>query len=117
MICLLIFILVCFGCTNILAYGSIFNAIRPKHKFFHCPMCIGFWVGVLFSFFLPLPIEYIIPSWITTDADVSTFMKDGIALFAGGCLSSGTSYMLAMIIGDGGIQHEHKSTKILGKGL
>lgn len=105
------FILVCFGCTNILAYGKIFDAIRPKYKFFHCPMCLGFWVGFLFSFFLKSPFL------INQFHGVSNYMIDGFNAFACGCLSSGTSYLLAMIVGDGGIQHEHKSTKILGKRL
>lgn len=108
---LLSFILVCFGCTNILAYGKIFDAVRPKHKFFHCPMCLGFWVGALFSLVLKSPFV------LNEISGVSNIMIDGFNMFLCGCLSSGTSYMLAMIVGDGGIQHEHKSTKILGKGL
>lgn len=73
-------------------------------------MCLGFWVGVFFYFILQPPIvlnDFII---------LSTNMKDGLEAFACGCLSSGTSYILAMIVGDGGIQHEHKSSsKFLGK--
>jgi len=42
---LLIFFLVCWGMTQILVYGEIFDAIRPRHKFFHCTMCVGFHVG------------------------------------------------------------------------
>jgi hypothetical protein len=74
-------------------------------------MCLGFWVGVLFSLILKTPFV------INEMSSVSTFMIDGFNMFSCGCLSSGTSYMLAMIVGDGGIQHEHKSTKILGKRL
>lgn len=103
------FILICFGCTNILAYGKIFNAIRPKYHFFHCPMCIGFWVGVFFSFFLKMPILISSTEWL------NIYMKDGFNAFACGCLSSGTSYILAMMIGDEGIRYENKSTRILGK--
>jgi len=45
------FILSAYGLTQVLVYGSIFNKIRPSEGFFgelfHCPMCLGFWVGVL----------------------------------------------------------------------
>jgi hypothetical protein len=74
-------------------------------------MCLGFWVGVMFSLILKTPFV------INETSSVSTSMIDGFNMFLCGCLSSGTSYMLAMIVGDGGIQHEHKSTKILGKRL
>jgi len=114
---LLFFILICFGCTNILVYGKIFNWIRPKHHFFHCPMCMGFWVGCFFSFFLKIPINVEMPSVLIDMFGVNMFMNDGIKTLACGCLSSGTSYILAMIVGDGGIQIEHKSAKILGKRL
>jgi len=40
---LLVFILACYGLTNILTYGKIFDKIRPKEHFFHCSMCVGFW--------------------------------------------------------------------------
>ena len=46
------FILAAYGLTQILVYGSIFNKVRPPRqwlhgfgKLFHCPMCMGFWVG------------------------------------------------------------------------
>ncbi len=46
---LLYFILVCFGLTNILVYGSILNCVRPNEglwgALFKCPMCMGFHVG------------------------------------------------------------------------
>ncbi len=45
---LVAFLLVSAGATNILTLGRIFKPLRPKHHVFHCPMCIGFWVGLLF---------------------------------------------------------------------
>ena len=43
------FILVCYGLTSILLYGSIFDTIRPKEglmgKLFKCPLCLSFHVG------------------------------------------------------------------------
>ena len=43
---LIYFILCAYGLTQVLTYGTIFSKIRPTQKFFHCPMCIGFWAGV-----------------------------------------------------------------------
>ena len=90
---LVYFILCAYGLTFILAYGSIFDKIRPNYKFFHCPLCIGFWVGVfLFG--------------INSYTELFTFDYNIInALLLGG-LSSGTSYFLSMIIGDKGIRHD-----------
>ena len=87
---LLLFIIVCYGLTQTLVYGTIFQKIRPKHHFFHCPMCIGFWVGVSvygLSFY----------------TELFTFELNWVTPFLLGCLSSGTSYALCMLIGDEGI--------------
>jgi hypothetical protein len=32
--------------TLVLTKGSIFDSIRPKHKFFSCRMCVGCWVSL-----------------------------------------------------------------------
>ena len=49
---LLAFILAAWGMTNILVYGTIFDRVRPRYSFFHCPMCVGFHVGwLLYLFF------------------------------------------------------------------
>lgn len=62
---LLIFALLCYGITNILVFGSIFNGVRfvlqkynPKFlgKLITCMMCTSFWVGVFVSFFMVSPI-------------------------------------------------------------
>jgi hypothetical protein len=84
------FILVCYGLTQILVYGSIFNKIRPKQHFFHCPMCMGFWVGVIVCLISP-------------ETELFTFEINAVNLLLCGWLSSGTSYALCMIIGDEGI--------------
>ncbi len=83
---LLVFILACYGLTNILTYGKIFDKIRPKEHFFHCSMCVGFWVG-MFNWFLVSP---------------------PFNLFVAGCISSGTSYILDKIICDEGIVIKNK---------
>jgi hypothetical protein len=88
---LILFILIAYGLTSILTYGSIFNKWRPKHKFFHCPMCIGFWVGIFL--------------WsINGFTDLYTFQYNWINPLLLGSLSSGTSYILCMLIGDEGIK-------------
>jgi hypothetical protein len=87
---LIIFILICYGLTQVLTIGSIFNSIRPKHEFFHCSMCMGFWVGVLvflgFWFF-----------------GTGLFANIFVGSFLFGCLSSGTSYFLCKLISDDGL--------------
>ena len=92
---LIYFILSAYGLTQILVYGKIFNSIRPKSKklgeLFECPMCMGFWVGVfLFC--------------INGYTELFTFEYSVANLFILGWLSSGTSYVLNMLIGDCGIK-------------
>ena len=91
---LLYFILVCFGLTNILVYGSIFNCIRPKQglwgELFKCPMCIGFHVGYTVTLLMNLSNLF----------NLSTNMIDTFLL---ACLSSGTSYVLCSLFTDFGI--------------
>ena len=92
---LIYYILCSYGLTQILVFSSIFEPYRPSHHFFHCPMCIGFWVGVLLVLLNPFTELFIF--------DVSL-----INAFLLGCLSSGTSYALCMLISDGGFQYEHR---------
>jgi hypothetical protein len=86
--------LTCFGLTNILVYGSIFDTIRPKEgllgQLFKCPMCVGFHVGWLISLIMNLSnlVE-------VTPNIVDTFLL--------ACLSSGTSYVLCSLFTDFGI--------------
>lgn len=53
---LVVFILVTFGITNIVTLGKIFEPIRRRTRedswvgtLIRCPMCFGFWVGLLVS--------------------------------------------------------------------
>lgn len=76
---LLIAILVAYGVTNIVTQGSIFYSFREWfgtsmvssnrlkwlygkiYKLLNCPMCFGFWVGILVGAFLgPFPAWNII---------------------------------------------------------
>ena len=91
---LLYFILVCFGLTNILVYGSILNCVRPKEglwgELFKCPMCMGFHVGWFVAMLMNL----------SSLIDVSTNIVDTFLL---ACLSSGTSYVFCSLFTDFGI--------------
>ena len=91
---LIYFVLCAYGLTQILIYSHIFDKIRPDKKFFKCSMCMGFWVGVLL---------YLINGL----TEIFSFEYNFINPILLGCLSSGTSYMLDMIIGDEGIQHDY----------
>ena len=92
---LLFFILICYGLTQILVYGSIFNKVRPnKERFgglFHCPMCMGFWVGVL---------VFLMNGFTTLFTFDYTFVN---ALMLG-WLSSGSSYVICGLFNDNGFQ-------------
>ena len=92
---LLTFILVAYGLTQILVYGSILNSIRPTTgklgELFQCPMCMGFWVG----FFLCV---------ISPFTPLFTFEPNFVTPVLLGCLSSGTSYILCQVFDDEGIK-------------
>jgi len=90
---LLYFILSAYGLTQILVYGSIFGKIRPKHHFFHCPMCMGFWVGVFLV-------------GINRYTELFTFDNNIVNYLLLGCLSSGTSYVLCKLFGDNGVKYD-----------
>jgi hypothetical protein len=88
---LLLYILICYGITTVLTQSYILKPIRPKHKFFHCYMCVGFWVGFTlcvfnnFSALINFDFKYF-------DIILMSF------------LSSGTSYFLGMLIDDEGLR-------------
>ena len=95
------FMLAAFGLTQILVYGTIFDNYRPHREdfkgwgeVFHCPMCMGFWVGAFLFGINGLTELFSFDSSVTT------------ALLLG-CLSSATSYVLNVIFGDEGIRVEH----------
>ena len=91
----LYFVLCAYGCTQILVYSKIFDRLRPSSYFFHCPMCVGFWVGAILVLLNPF-------------TELFTFDVSIVNAFLLGCLSSGTSYALCMLISDGGFQHEYR---------
>ena len=92
---LLYFILSAFGITQILVYGSIFDRIRPSKEiaagFFHCPMCVGFWVGVFLL-------------GINNYTELFTYSYSFINALLLGSLSAGTSYFVSSILDDFGLK-------------
>lgn len=95
---LLYFVLAAYGITQIIVYGSIFNPVRPTKgklgEFFRCPMCVGFWVGVIL--------------WVFNhNTELFTFEYTFANLFILGGIASGTSYLLTMLFGDDGLKIQH----------
>ena len=93
---LLYFILSAYGLTQILVYGSVFRKIRPKHHFFHCPMCIGFWVGVFLV-------------GINRYTELFTYDNNIVNYLLLGCLSSGTTYLMSALVNDFGFKTTHRN--------
>jgi hypothetical protein len=101
---LLYFVLSSWGMTQILVYGSIFEAqrewIMEKSNWFgtliNCPMCTGFWVGAfLFG--------------INGLTELFNFEYNIANLLILSFISSATSYAMNIIISDGGIKLSHTS--------
>lgn len=100
MLQLIYFILIAYGLTQILCYASILKQIRPTKgklgELFKCPMCMGFWVGMFLCGVSPY-------------TELFSFEQSFINFILLGCLSSGTSYILNMGVGDDGINIKIKS--------
>jgi len=99
---LLYFILAAYGMTFILVYGSIFNCIRPKcgsywgiGRLFHCPLCMGFWVGVFLWGVSPM-------------TELFNFSNSPVTALICGCIGAGTSFALSAMVDDEGISLVHK---------
>ena len=100
---LIYFILTAYGLTQILTVGSIFNKVRPSRewlygsgKLFHCPMCMGFWVGLFLL-------------GINENTELFTFEYTLANALILSCLSSGTSYILSVLVNDFGFKITHKN--------
>lgn len=95
---LLLFILVSYGISNIIVFGSIFEGFRelmddvsPNFfgKLFSCMMCTPWWVG----FFLSLGAQ------LSGYAEFSPFYNYGLeniylSVFLDSCLISGTTWLI-----------------------
>lgn len=88
---LVVFVLASYGATAILAWGRIFDSIRPEEKFFHCPQCLGWWVGLAFAL-------------LGFDGLLSEGTSPPMRAFLLACLASGTSYILGVVFDDDGIR-------------
>lgn len=104
MIKLIIFILVSYGITNIMIYGSIFEGFRnffgvnkekPKFfgKLFGCFMCLSFWVGAKMSFMMYSPT---LVNGLVNDLLVFgiTIPKLYLATFFDACLTSAGVWLI-----------------------
>jgi len=95
---LLVFILLNYGVSNIIVYGSIFNGFRefwksvsPNFfgKLFSCMMCTPFWTGVLLSVtFHLIGCDKLSP--LTCQGVNNLFLS----VFFDGILASGTTWLL-----------------------
>jgi hypothetical protein len=89
--------------TFIIVYGKIFEDIRPKKDYtkkwntlWHCPLCMGFWVGVLISCLSPY-------------TELFSFERSfGMHLLLG-CISAGTSYLISVLVDDFGLRLSSRS--------
>jgi len=92
---LLWFVLTAYGLTQILVYGSIFKRFRDftlqYSTLLSCPMCTGFWVGVILFFLNPF-------------TELFTYELNSGNFLLCGWLSSGTSYILCTVFVDDGIK-------------
>ena len=96
---LLYFILAAYGLTQIVVYGKVLERVRPTTgwlgSLFSCPMCVGFHVGWILMLLSPY-------------TELFNFDVTPANYFILGGLSSGTSYILNMIVGDNGINVARK---------
>lgn len=91
MIELLIFICICWGLTNIISKGKIFEPMRdfleliPGFSFLanliNCPMCLGFWIGLGVSYYIYSPTQHFLAF-------------DSYFYVADGCVASGIIWVV-----------------------
>jgi hypothetical protein len=98
---ILLIILVCYGISNIIVFGSIFEGLRefansysPNFfgKLLSCMMCTPFWVGFALS----------LGSYLTGFTQFSPFYGGGVesvylSVFLDSCLLSGTTWLMHSI--------------------
>ena len=95
---LLYFILAAYGMTFIIIHGKIFEDIRPQKDYskkwntlWHCPLCMGFWVGVVLMLLSPY-------------TELFSYDRSLVNGFVLGCLSAGTSYLISVLVDDFGLR-------------
>ena len=96
MIVLLVFLILCYGLTNAMVFGSAFQGWRdlcyklsPKwlYKLFTCPMCLGAWWGFAISLIFILYGA----STPITDLGIDNIP---LAVFFNGMLASGGVWLM-----------------------
>ncbi len=104
----IVWCLAVFGATNILTVGAIFAPLRNflqfkrktqtlrkwklPGKLFNCPMCIGFWIGVLFGIMIWSPSYNLMFK--------SELCNQYWRMLFDGCLGSISSWLLYLHIAD-----------------
>lgn len=95
---LLSFVIASAGITSIVVYSSILERFRPKKgklgELFHCPMCMGFWVGVILC-------------GVNGFTELFNVERTWLNYFLCGGISSAASYVFATVFGDNGLKFEH----------
>ena len=86
----LLFGVATYGLTLMAVNARIFDRIRPNLHFFHCAMCMGFWVGMLVAW------------WGCAAGFWGQVRWFGLPIF--GLAGSGTSYLLMMLVDDEGLR-------------
>jgi hypothetical protein len=99
---ILLFILLSYGISNIIIYGSIFEGWRKfwlkynptfMGKLFQCFICLPTWIGFFLSFCLFSPT---LANFVIQDLDVINLHipKEYIGAFFDGCFASGTAWLV-----------------------
>lgn len=102
MVNLFIFVLVAYGISNILVYGSIFEWFRrllaklgtgdtSLYKLFTCMMCLPTWVGFGLSFVLQ-------SQGVSTPMTTYGIENMFLAMFLDGVLASGAVYAFNVLV-------------------
>ena len=100
---LLIFLLVAYGMSNIVIFGSIFKGWRdfwtkvsPKFwgSLFTCFICLPTWLGFFGSWLIWSPTEHYQIVTEGLNLHLFTIPKGLISVFLDGCLTSGAVWLL-----------------------
>ena len=102
---LIIFILICYGASNIMVFGSNFNGWRefweklsPKifGKLFSCMICLPFWWGVILSETMYSPSFFMNGDMLLTLFGYE-IPSNHLSTFFDGCLASGSIWLIHTI--------------------
>ena len=102
MLTLLLFILFCYGASNIVVFGSIFKGLRvlalkysPSFfgKLLTCMMCLPFWWGAFFSI-IAMPISGTILQLSDVDLYYFSIPSKYLGIFLDACIASGTTWFI-----------------------